>query len=122
MIDYYGFVLKFVLFILSSLSLIGAFCSVGWMLSDRELKKERYCNSMLHSKVKSQANEIETLRAKNNFLLNCIKEKDAKIKNDTEKIESLCAEKLKLDEEIYELEGSLHRALAAVRDKVDTEV
>lgn len=74
MIDYYISVLNFAIIILAGLALIGAFCSVGWMLSDRELKKERFCNSMLHSKVKAQAREIETLRAKNNFLLNRVSE------------------------------------------------
>ena len=74
MLDYYSSIVKLAIFVLSGLSITGAFCSVGWLLSDRELKKERFCNSMLHNKVKVQNNEIESLKAKNYFLLNRISE------------------------------------------------
>ena len=94
MFDCYISILRFVIVGMSLLVGLGVVYAWAWVQSNKLLEKERYSNSLLHSKVKSQVNEIETLRAKNNFLLNCIKEKDE----------------------------SLRRALAAVRDKVDTEV
>ena len=107
MFDYYISILNFVVVIFAGLALIGAFCSVGWMISDRELKKERFSNSLLHSKVKSQANEIETLRAKNNFLSNRVVEEYESIKRTTADVERLATENAELSERLHNLLDSI---------------
>lgn len=105
MLEYYSWILKLAIFVFSGLTIIGAFCSVGWLLTERELKKERFFNSALHNKVRSQSLEIENLKAKNNFLLNRVGEEKAKA--------------AEFEFEKISLEDRLQKALGAVRSQVD---
>ena len=112
MLEYYSWILKLAIFVFSGLTIIGAFCSVGWLLSEKELKKTRALNNILHSKVRSQSLEIESLKAKNGFLLNRVIES-------TEDLADIRSEKASVELEKMDLEDRLQKALGAVRSQVD---
>jgi len=112
MLEYYSWILKLAIFILSGLTVTGAFCSVGWLLSEKELKKTRALNNILHSKVRIQSLEIESLKARNGFLL-------SRVVEETENLAEIRSEKASEELEKMDLEDRLHKALAAVRSDVD---
>lgn len=76
MINYFEFTYFLVIVIIAAITTTGAFCSVGWSLSNGELKKERISNLSLRARIREQSLEIESLQAKNSFLLNRISEFD----------------------------------------------
>lgn len=116
MFDYYSSIVKLAIFVLSGLTVTGAFCSVGWLLSDRELKKERMRTSLFKAESNKWKRNVESFAAKNSFLNRRVSELTEEKKLEKEISQKLLFEKI-------DLEDKLHKALAAVRKDVcgDTE-
>ena len=109
MFDYYVSILKLAIFVFCGLTVTSAFCAVGWFLSDRELKKERFRTNMFKAKCTELNRLVVNLTDKNKFL-------DNRVNELAEDVQSLSFENVGL-------EDKLHKALAAVRENVsgDTE-
>lgn len=74
MLNYFEYTYFLAAIIVAAIGVLGVFCSIGWLLSNNELKRERVTNRCLKLKTDRQRDEIESLRAKNGFLLNRISE------------------------------------------------
>ncbi len=74
MINYFEFTYFLAALIVCAIAIAGAVCSIGWLLCEKELKKQQQIKNIFHARVRSQNLEIESLQAKNSFLLNRISE------------------------------------------------